>query len=685
MKSILRHPILYSLLIPAGLIFVSACYELPDTESITMPSWEVNGINLPIVNQTKSLQEILEDDSSFAWFPEDDQQLGGVVYYTKREKIAASNIGERLTIDQTEVNITSKVGPITINDIPPLDAIISISDWTPFHPDESVIIPPLLVSGQKSELSLIDSFQEVKFNKGRINLTLTNNLPMEVTYRNFRIENNDANRTLVTKPVSDFSIEPNGTRFLDIELETGVDILNSLLISVDMSTNGTDGALVRLPSDAGTIISAEVTEIEVGKVIAEIPQNSITIDSTVSFDSENQSVQLAKAEIKSGSFVVNFDSNIDVDATLEITFHDLYDAQGNNYSVTRNIPRLGSLQISEPDMSGWKIETTQATNELSYTVTARTIPSGSGDFSEISEDDDFNVNIVLSELSFENVDGSFKAEFQLEPQSFEIDYGEFYDKFNFQDLKVEDAVINLNLLTSTYIPVNIEDAVVTASNGLVTNSIPLDQFSLPSTEPIAVGVSELFSGMHEVLPTRFTFNGRAVVNPLNELIEVGVADSIYGYADIQIPLQFHLDGGTYEDKVEMDFSQDAKDAIDNILSLSLTFEIINNIPLGVSMVASVFDSVGTNIMNIPTESNAIDKIEVTAPVVNSSGEVLEASQVLETIELTGDDIKTFLNGKSMEFYFQFQTSDTPNEVVKLRFTDTITYRALGEAKFRFDN
>ncbi len=685
MKSKLKYRNFYSLLILAGLITISACYELPDTESITMPSWEVKGINIPIVNQTKSLQEILEDDTTFAWFPDDDENLPGVVYYNKREDIDGSNIGERLKIDQTQVNITSKVGPITIKDIPPIEALISISDWTPFHPDESVIIPPLLVAGQKSELSLISSFESVEFNTGRIRLNLTNNLPMEVSYRNFRLENNDGSGTLVTKPVSDFTIEANGTRVIDVELEPDREILNRLLVNVDMSTGGTDGALVRLASDAGTIISAEVQEIEVGKVVAEIPQNSITIDSTFSFDSENQSVELAKADVKSGSFEMNFQSNIDVDATLEIIIHDLYDAQGNNYSVTRDLPRLGSLQISEPDLSGWRIETNQTTNELRYTITARTIPSSSGDFSEISEDDDFTVNIMLSEMIFENVDGSFKAEFDLEPQSFEIDYGEFYEKFNFQELKVEDAVIYLNLFTSTYIPVNINNAVVTASNGLITNSVQLSQITLPSSEPIPIEVSGLFSGMHELLPTRFTFNGSAVVNPNNERIEFGEADSIFGYVDIQIPLEIKLAGGTYEDYVELDFSGDAKDALDNIQSLSLTFEVINNIPLGVSLLTSVFDSLGNKIMDIPTENSAIDRIEVSAPPVNSSGEVLESSQVIEIIELTGDDIKTFLDGKRMEFYLQFRTSNTPNEVVLLKYTDTITYRALGEANFRFEN
>jgi hypothetical protein len=191
--------------------------------------------------------------------------------------------------------------------------------------------------------------------------------------------------------------------------------------------------------------------------------------------------------------------------------------------------------------------------------------------------------------------------------------------------------------------------------------------------------------MTQQLPSDFTFNGSAEVNPLYERIVVEAADSIYGFADLEIPLKVKLTGGSFTDNIELDFSQDTKDAISDVDSLKLTFEIINNIPAGVSLIVSVFDENDQIIMTIPTESNAIEKIEVTPPIMDANGDVIEASQVSEILELTGDDILTFVEGKNLEFLIEFQTAETSNEIVKLKYSDTITYRAMLEANFRFDN
>lgn len=685
MKTKLRSLIFKNLIILAGITIISSCYELPDTESIVMPSWEIESINIPLVSQTKTLLEILEDDTTLTWFPVDGEQSPGLLLYSQSERITGSTIGDRLTLDPSEVLISNSIGPVKIGNIAPFETNISISDWTPFHPDESVVVPPLTVVGQQSEFALIDAFQSVKLNKGKINLILQNKLPVAITYNNFHILNNGGSGLQITKPLPSFAIEPNGIREFDIEIEPDVTIINNLLVNVDMSSSGSDGQIVTFPDEAGTTIIAELVNTEISNVIAEIPQNIINIESTFSFDSGNEPIELALAEIFSGSFVLNVQSQVDIDAELDITFHDMYDNYGNPFTVSTTIPRKGNLQINEPDLAGWKIEPLELTNKLRYSVTARTISTTDGDYREISENDGFNVSLEVSELVFSKVDGRFNAEFQMEEQTFRIDYGDFFDRFNFEALKLEDSFIYLDLLTSTYLPVIINDAVLTASNGIVENSINLDQITLPSSQPIKIAISDLFNGMTQVLPDDFRFNGVAAVNPANERIQVEKADSIFGIADIEIPLKIMIAGGSYSDNFELDIPDGAKDEIKKIQRLSINFNIINNIPASASLAVSVFDSLGNNVLNIPTGRDGTDKIYVTPPVIDADGEITGAGETTISLELTGEDVSAFLLGKNAQLDFQFETAGNSNEPVRLKITDSITYTVWGEVNYKFDN
>lgn len=685
MKTKLKSLFVQKVVILAGIAILVSCTELPDSDSITMPTWDLEGVTIPLVNQSKTIQEILEDDPTFSWFPEDDEESPGVLYYAQQEPIEASSIGDRLKLDQVSVSISNNIGPLSISEIPTLESVISISDWTPFHPDESVIVPPLTVFGHRTALSVIDAFQLVEFNSAAIDIVVENNLPFEVSYDNLHIMNDDGTATVVSNYVPFFTVPPGGQRDISIEILPGVEILNSLLISVDMSSDGSDGQLVRFEADAGTNVTADIFNIEVSRVVAEIPQNSLTIDSTFSFTSGDEPIELSLAEISSGSFNLDLQSNIDVDANLTITFHDLYDNFGNKYVVNTTIPRSGNLQITESDLEGWKIEPSQQSNELRYSVTASTISTNNGDHRDISEFDDFNLNIELSELIFRRVDGNFDASFEMEELSFDVNYGESFDLLIYEEIQLEDAFAYLNLETSTYLPVNINGAVLTASNGTGTNSINLPQISLPSAEPIRINISDLFNGMTQQLPNQFTMNGSVAINPGNDRIEVTDADSIFGSVDIEIPLKIKISGGSYVETFEMDAGPDTKDLADNVQRMAVSFELINNIPAGVSLLAVVRDSVDNVILTIPTADNAIEKIEVMAPTMSAGGDVLQPSVNIETIELFGDDIVTFFEGKSITLSLEFNTAETQNETVKFRFTDSIQYRVWGEADLSLEN
>ena len=104
---------LSSLIFLSGMIILSSCYELPDTDSIVMPTWDIEGIHIPLVSQTKTLQDILENDSTLTWYPEDSENSPGVLYYSKIEEIEGSAVGEHLKLDQTNVSASSKVGTVT--------------------------------------------------------------------------------------------------------------------------------------------------------------------------------------------------------------------------------------------------------------------------------------------------------------------------------------------------------------------------------------------------------------------------------------------------------------------------------------------------------------------------------------------------------------------------------------------
>ena len=106
------------------------------------------------------------------------------------------------------------------------------------------------------------------------------------------------------------------------------------------------------------------------------------------------------------------------------------------------------------------------------------------------------------------------------------------------------------------------------------------------------------------------------------------------------------------------------------------------------MSGQVLDLNGNPVLNIPPNpvvdenGNTNDKLIISAPALDSFGNPIPTFFKRE-IELTGDQIITFLESKTITIRGELQTSEAPSPV-KFKISDLLKLRIYGTADFRVD-
>ena len=90
------------------------------------------------------------------------------------------------------------------------------------------------------------------------------------------------------------------------------------------------------------------------------------------------------------------------------------------------------------------------------------------------------------------------------------------------------------------------------------------------------------------------------------------------------------------------------------------------------------------VLNLPPSHNSISALTIPAPTVDQNGNVQNAGETTEQIELKGDDIQKFLNNPYLLIDFKFQTSGGNIQPVKFNINNKISFRIKAEAGYKLE-
>ncbi len=670
------------------LIF-SGCFQLPD--ELVTPRVTSKFV-IPVVSKNYTLKEALENDTTkIKWYKNGINT--GLLYYTDSYKIDRINVGDNLKVNPFSASATKEIGPLKINKIDPLNAVLGISDVNlGLTGGTNVVFPPYSTSIEK-EFPIIPNLDYAIFDdvsseqENQLIATITNTFPVEVQLTNVTFRNVDDNSIIVTmndlvQQTQTIVIPKSESRTVKFNL-AGKKIKNQIKFDGTFTTPGSSGQIVFLESSAGLTFDLDFSNsLTIKEAKAKFPDQAPVVKTeTIAIDNETA---VKKAVIKSGTITTVFQNELPVQLNIEYKISSLKNNSGQSFVKNIIVPANSNSSTDITNLANWQIETTDGLIAYSFSISAVS-PSGNV---VVKKEDQISASINFSEIKFESFEGKIKpTEFVFEPGQMALDLGNISNSLYYNKIKLGESNLIFNLKTSANVNFALEGQL--ALKYLSQNITNSKQFSIsiPSSSEDKVDISDLLVTENGVLPDRFEYSGKAIINPDNlQNIKVAQSDTIGGYADLEIPLNLAIKGGSFIDTVDIDINSiDDKD-IEKLKKIELTLDIKNGIAAGGEFYGTMYDENFVKTIDFPSAPVILNgvssnKITLEAAPVDAEGNVTGTSDLVEKITITGEDAKKFIHSKNLIFHFDFDTSNSSSEVaVKMKFTDVIKIKVTAKAE-----
>ena len=441
-----------------GITFQS-CVDIP--KDFVAPSYNIS-VAFPISDSLYTLNDILKNDSTIVSSKNPNSM--GLLYYVQKNKVQPFYVDNHLSINGFSTSVKQKIGSVKINDVTPISTTLKIEDWVSGALSGSTVILPADSTKFTRSFDQIKQFVSVTLDGGTLELKLINRLPVYTELRGITIKNAD-NTIIAEKPLTEpVSIPSMDSTTVSFDL-SGKTISNSLVLESEIYTPGSNGQIVTLPQNAGTVIDAEFKNLTISKVTAPLPpQKEFNINNSVIID---DSTKIEKAIFEKGNFNIAFNNYLDVDITLKLTLKNLFKPDGLPFSTTISLNRKElNKVINAASLKGWSIQTlTQGTptNKLSYTASIST--GATTGPRTLSKNDSVSVRIKFGNIIFSSVEGLIKpTKFDITKTNFDLNLGKFKDKFSFDSLKLNNPSILLGLNSSINMGIELKGKMEASNN-----------------------------------------------------------------------------------------------------------------------------------------------------------------------------------------------------------------------------
>ncbi len=669
-----------TLLLPVLMIFLlSGCIE-----KFNAPSWDVE-LNVPVLNKSYTLLDVVNKDSTYL-----RTDSGNQLYYSDKQPLNSIQVDKKLTL--SPIQTTSKFGLTTIAITNPDPQVVTITP--PAYPPVTGLVP--LLPESKQEVDAVvptnPSFESAVFESGTLTLSIQNNNGIQFRIDSLQIIDNRTSgaTTVLVKSTTPVTIAPGaiGTITLDLAGKTLYNkVKAAMFIYTQQMTN------VTIPATANTKVTTTFTNLKPSSVVAPVPaQSPQTMTGAFVLDSES-SLDTVKIAEGSMSFTVSNYFNVAIKADMTVT--NLYTASNSQYTTSFSVPAKGSQVVSIPSLTDWSIRSASLTNQLGYSVVVTVQQSASA--VSVSKSDSATVKVNMSQLVLKSIHGRIKP-----------------TALSFDTTTVALALNSLQNLTAstihmTGLDVNFDIALsagvkldfagtMTGYNTLGSSAsltIPTTRLSGGGTSSkVTFSSSELDNFINKFVkkvPDQLKTIYSATLNPSpsvsDPVARITNTDSLFGTVNIYAPLNVGIIGGKLVDSTEINVSDENRTNSDKVQSATVTLELTNSIPAGLTFYAKFLDANGDSVLSMPpkTPGNTYPTV-INPAVVGSSGTVTTPASTKINMTLTGAEIDKFLNSKKLVYTLLVDTS-TPSgssagSPVKFYSSDAVKIYAAGSLTYR---
>lgn len=650
-----------------------------------MPNWDVQ-INAPIVNKSYSLWDVVTKDSIHLVDP--SQTKMGLLYYHQDTTLKPVLIGDKLKINPLQTSSSVALGKIALNTPPTYSTQLTFKDLLGVSvPATQTIIPPFSQSAYSSVT--INEFQIAWFDNGTMNITLTNNLgPFTINVTRIRILDGDGVSELASSTAS-LSLANGSSGTVKIPL-AGVMLTSSMRVEVTVNSPGS-GSLVTIPSNSNLSIQVQMQNLDPRSVTANIPQqDTATYQGSFSLDNDaNSSVQ--QIVVSSGTLNFTVQNNFQVSMAARFIIPGLVSPTGAIFDESVPLTKGQKTTITKV-LDGWSINA--SANTLSYTAKA-VVPATNS--ATLSKTDNIGVTVAMGQLTLRSLKGKIKTtQLDLNSTVLDVKLGNL-NNFKATLLHFNNFGLSFNVGSSPSLKLGFQGKVVGS------NSTKKDSITIPATVLAGSGTKQtitldptqldhFISSFSSAPPDFLTISYNATVNPnpsaSDPAGQITSADSIFGGATINAPLDLGISGGTVTDTVNVDINNSDRKDLNQIKSILVTFNIVNNIPASVTFSGMMYDANNKQTIPFPPVDTAGGTINPSTIVIPASGvgsdrfsDTSQAGKSAIQLLISGGQVQQMLNSKKMIITLAINTALPNASPVKFRTSDGIKVYATGQLNY----
>jgi len=637
--------------------------------------------------QNKSLVFVFREDSLLSFEVSDIIEIPETFPESGPESMNFT-IGA-LDIDDFSASKSVSLGEIVQNDVAtqaiftPLDGTTNIfPEFGPFGGGEYTVDP-------------FTNYTSVTFSSGTIFLTITNNLPVEITTLSVTIK--DSNDSIIC--VLDYlSIPPNGgSQVNNVDLTDRGPFSNQFRAEMtNIYTVGSSGPVdISLSDELILDIFSENVKISSGTTI--LPDQIFGYDSSmVDFDLDGPE-KIYEIILETGRVDYTVTSNIQEDILVKITlpatkingdtlvFEELITYNGGN-------PTSGSLNLDN-SITDLTTDPLKPYNVFPFKFEVEIVSSNNQ--VTINFDDDFTFEFSVNNIDFAYIEGCLgKQEETVDPDSLEID-DEILDKIS-GTFQFANPTIKFTYRNSFGLPVSLDLSVEGEFNdGSIVDlgeSVIDVQYPIDILNPEVEGTIEFDkddTNIEDLLvfppPVKIRYSGSATINPSEDTTVINFVTNkskIEGDLEIEIPIEFSASNLTFEDTVDIDFDDEDTDFnFEDIEFTKIYLNIKNGFPLDLRFQMIPLDSI---------TSAPCDTLEFTflsaAPVDDNDGIVIE-DQVdwnQEIIDIDQEFLDNLEKSDQVIVKVIFNTTGNGANPVKILSDYIFEFNIGVEGKFKFN-
>ena len=521
-----------------------------------------------------------------------------------------------------------------------------------------------------------DAFKFVVVETGLIEISLINEMPVEITRLDMTLMNR-IDSSVVGKFYFE-NIPVDGIQTDDLYIENQ-DLYSDLLMFVDTffvegsGNNPFDqSTFVPLSYAQGVDVIVTTRNFIVKEGLVRFPEREGPSDTiVVDLEFEN-GMELSRMDVDEGDFNCNFESSVKTDIDVEFTIPQLKNEFGEVFTfsfIVSNTEQSG-IQNSTFPIDGFDFDLSQNLNTLDVYFSTKVVPTPvTQDHVVFSELDTVRISVALDNMEFSYIEGYFgQVEKIIEPSEFSLDLNALQEIAT--GIVLETPKITFISDNSMGIPFDINLTMEGVNNGMLSN---LDG---PPIEINANGISytEYNSANSQIVdfialnPKKMQYSGDVISNPQGDTGALNFISPGSGLTigfEMDLPLHLRIEDTNLSDtlNISLELPTSIETNIDDYLvSAQLFFSIENEFPFDANVMLYFKDSIS----NYNLDSLELNLIE--AAQVNSEGIVENASVLNYSILLAQERLLNLLDVNQVVLNANFSSYDYENTAVKL-YTD----------------